>query len=109
MSANHGGSLAAVVGVTLRACVVEKHVKLEGVESADSKFSMTTDEFKEMVSDIRNAKRIARGPHYELTGGEKASTAFRRSLFAVKDMTNRLIRKKTVSECRSRNSHAPGS
>lgn len=86
LSDHSEGSLGAVVGVSLGACVVEKHVKLDGVESADSKFSMTMDEFAQMVKDVRNAKMIASGPCYELTEGEKASTAFRRSLFAVKDI-----------------------
>ena len=86
LSDHSEGSLGAVVGVSLGACVVEKHVKLDGVESADSKFSMTMDEFAQMVKDVRNAKMIASGPCYELTEGEKASTVFRRSLFAVKDI-----------------------
>ena len=80
------GSLGAVVGVTLGACVVEKHVMLEGVESADSKFSMTMEDFGKMVSDVRNAKLIAKGPDYTLTEGEQSQTKFRRSIFAVKDI-----------------------
>ena len=40
-------------------------------------------EFAKMVEDVRNAKKIMAGPDYELTAGEKASTAFRRSIFAV--------------------------
>ena len=80
------GSLGAVVGVALGACVIEKHIKLDGVESADSAFSMTMDEFAQMVKDVRNARRIAQGPDYTLTEGEKASMVFRRSLFAVKDI-----------------------
>ncbi len=80
------GSLGAVVGVTLGACVVEKHIKLSDVESADSKFSMEISEFAQMVKNVRNAKLIANGPDYTLTVGEKASTIFRRSLFAVKDI-----------------------
>lgn len=86
LSDHSAGSLGAVVGVTLGACVVEKHVKLEGVESADSGFSMSVEEFARMVMDVRNAKIIARGPDYRLTEGEKASMAFRRSIFAVKDI-----------------------
>ena len=39
-----------------------------------------------MVQDVRNAKIIAKGPDYTLTEKEKASTVFRRSLFAVKDI-----------------------
>ncbi len=86
LSDHSAGSLGAVVGVSLGACVIEKHVKLDGVESADSKFSMTMDEFAEMVRDVKNAKIMAAGPDYSLTQGEKASTVFRRSLFAVRDI-----------------------
>ena len=86
LSDHSEGSLGAVVGVTLGACVVEKHVMLEGVESADSKFSMNMKDFAQMVQDVRNAKIIAKGPDYTLTEKEKASTVFRRSLFAVKDI-----------------------
>ncbi|MCR5279452.1 MAG: pseudaminic acid synthase [Lachnospiraceae bacterium] len=86
LSDHSEGSLGAVVGVSLGACVIEKHVKLEGVESADSKFSMNLEDFAAMVKDVRNAKIMAAGPIYELTENEKASTAFRRSLFAIKDV-----------------------
>lgn len=86
LSDHSAGSLGAVVGVAMGACVIEKHVKLEGVESADSKFSMTMEEFAAMVRDVRNAKIMSAGPDYSLTEGEKASTAFRRSLFAVRDI-----------------------
>lgn len=86
LSDHSAGSLGAVVGVALGACVIEKHVKLGSVESADSKFSMPMDEFAQMVRDVRNARLIARGPDYTLTEGEKASTVFRRSIFAVRDI-----------------------
>ena len=86
LSDHSEGSLGAVVGVTLGACVIEKHIMLEGVDSADSKFSMSVEAFAQMVKDVRNAKLIASGPDYSLTEGEKASTIFRRSLFAVKDI-----------------------
>ena len=70
LSDHSEGSLAAVVGVTLGACVVEKHVCLSrSIKTADSEFSM-----------------IAEGPSYELTEKEKSSTVFRRSLFAIKDI-----------------------
>jgi len=80
------GSLGAVVGVSLGACVIEKHVKLEGIESADSRFSMTMDEFAQMVRDVHNAKLIAMGPDYSLTPGEESSIVFRRSIFTIKDI-----------------------
>lgn len=87
LSDHSAGSLAAVVGVSLGACVVEKHVKLAGVESADSAFSMTVEEFAQMVKDVRNAKKIAQGPDYSLSENEKQSLVFRRSLFAVRDIS----------------------
>lgn len=86
LSDHSAGSLGAVVGVSLGACVIEKHVKLDGVESADSGFSMTMGEFAKMVRDVHNTKQIAQGPDYSLTKGEEASTVFRRSIFAIKDI-----------------------
>ena len=80
------GSIGAVVAVSLGAQVIEKHVKIDGVESADSAFSMTMDEFAQMVQDANNAKLIAKGPDYSLSPKEQSSTVFRRSLFAVKDI-----------------------
>lgn len=86
LSDHSAGSLGAVVGVALGAVVVEKHVMIKGVKSADSDFSMTMEEFKAMVSDVRNAKMMMKGPDYNLTDGEQGQLVFRRSLFAVNDI-----------------------
>ena len=86
LSDHSAGSIGAVVGVSLGACVIEKHVRLDGVESADSGFSMTMDEFAQMVQDVRSAKKIMQGPDYCLTVGEESSMIFRRSIFVVKDI-----------------------
>ena len=86
LSDHSAGSLGAVVGVSLGACVIEKHIKIDGVESADSGFSMTFDEFAQMVSDVRNAKKIMSTSDYSLTKGEEASIVFRRSIFVVSDI-----------------------
>lgn len=80
------GSLGAVVAVALGARVIEKHVKIDGVKSADSEFSMTMEDFAAMVKDARNAVLISQGPDYSLSKKEKESTVFRRSLFAVQDI-----------------------
>ena len=80
------GSIAAVVAVALGAQVIEKHMKLEGVESPDSAFSMTPNEFAEMIRNAKNSKLIAKGPDYSLSQKEQSSMVFRRSLFAVKDI-----------------------
>lgn len=86
LSDHSAGNIGAVVGVSLGACVIEKHVKLDGVESADSGFSMTMDDFANMVRDVRSAKKIAKGPDYSLTKGEVSSTVFRRSIFTVREI-----------------------
>lgn len=86
LSDHSTGSLGAVVGTALGACVIEKHVKIDGVESADAAFSMTMDEYKVMVEDVKAAKMMISGPDYNLTAGERNSTVFRRSLFAVRSI-----------------------
>lgn len=81
------GSIAAVVGVSLGACVVEKHICLSRkIKNPDSEFSMEVQEFAQMVQDVRNAKIIAQGPNYLLSEKEKGSMVFRRSLFAVREI-----------------------
>lgn len=86
LSDHSAGSIASVVAVSMGACIIEKHVKLGGVESADSKFSMSMDGFADMVRTVRDAKLIAGNVQYGPTEGEQANLKFRRSLFAVKDI-----------------------
>ena len=86
LSDHSAGSIAAVVAVSMGASVIEKHVKLEGIESADSKFSMPMDEFADMVEAVRSAKLIAGKVQYGPTEGEIGNLKFRRSLFAVADI-----------------------
>ncbi len=81
------GSLAAIVGVSLGACVVEKHFCLSRkIKNPDSEFSMEPEEYAKMAVECRLAARIRGKTSYELTEAEKASTVFRRSLFAVQDI-----------------------
>ena len=86
LSDHSEGSIAAVVAVSMGACVVEKHVKIAGIESADSRFSMSMDAFADMVNAIRDAKRIVGNVKYGPTQGEHGSLKLRRSLFAVADI-----------------------
>ena len=80
------GSLAAVVGVSLGACVVEKHVCLSrAIKNPDSEFSMELPEFAQLVRDIRAAEQICGQVKYGPLPGE-GNVIFRRSLFAVKDI-----------------------
>ena len=86
LSDHSEGSLGAIVGVTLGACVVEKHICLPGIESEDSKFSMSLKDFERLVQDVHNAKDIYGSIFYGATVGEKENIMFRRSLFAAKDI-----------------------
>lgn len=81
------GSMGAVVGAVLGACVIEKHVCLSRKKKTpDSEFSMEMEEFAQMAEDVKNARLIARGPEYALSEKEKSSLVFRRSLFAVQEI-----------------------
>ena len=81
------GSTAAVVAVSLGACVIEKHFCLSReIKSPDSEFSMEPQEFAKMVTDAKEAVRIRGRINYELSENEKASKIFRRSIFAVKNI-----------------------
>ena len=108
LSDHSAGSIAAIAAVALGAQVIEKHVKLEGVESADSAFSMTMEDFGQMARDARNARQIAQGPDYSLSAKEQGSTAFRRSLFAVRDIAKgETITEANVRSIRPSNGIAP--
>ena len=86
LSDHSEGSIASIVAVGLGASVIEKHVKLEGVESADSKFSMSISDFSKMVEEVNSAKRIIGNTYYGPTLGERGNFSLRRSLFAVSDI-----------------------
>ena len=87
LSDHSSGSIGAVVGVSLGACVIEKHFCLSReIKNPDSGFSMEPNEFSDMVETARNAARIRGKVSYDLTEAEKSSRAFRRSIFAVKDI-----------------------
>jgi len=108
LSDHSSGSIAAIVAVGLGACVIEKHVKIEGIESADSKFSMTMPDFAKMVEEIRAAKRIVGQTHYGLTPGEMNNYVLRRSLFAVKDIAeSEIITSENVRSIRPGTGLAP--
>lgn len=86
LSDHSEGSIASVVAVSMGACIIEKHVKLDGIKSADSEFSMSMTEFAKMVKEVRDAKKIAGTVLYGPTDGEQGNYKLRRSLFAVNDI-----------------------
>lgn len=81
------GSMGAVVAVSLGANVIEKHFCISReIENPDASFSMTPEEFKQMVTDIRTAEKAMGIPTYGVSKQEENSVVFRRSIFAVKDI-----------------------
>jgi len=76
-----------VAAVALGARVVEKHFILsKDIKTPDKEFSLTPDEFKEMVKAIRDVEKALGKVSYELTEKIKRSREFSRSLFVVKDV-----------------------
>jgi pseudaminic acid synthase len=81
------GIAVPVAAVALGACIVEKHLTLSrSAPGPDSAFSLEPHEFKEMVNAIRAAEKALGEAHFGLSDNEKASRAFRRSLFVVEDV-----------------------
>lgn len=81
------GSMSAVTAVTLGGCVIEKHFCLSReIENPDASFSMTPEEFRQMVNDIRAVEAALGTPSYGVSRQEESSMVFRRSVFAVKDI-----------------------
>ncbi|MDD5751697.1 MAG: pseudaminic acid synthase [Candidatus Peribacteraceae bacterium] len=82
------GSAVPVAAAALGACIIEKHFCLSRKEKGpDTAFSLEPQEFREMADAVRTAQRalgiVAYGP---CDTKERASLAFRRSLFAVENI-----------------------
>lgn len=81
------GSVGAVTAVALGAKVIEKHFCLDrAIENPDASFSMNPKEFKQMVTDIRQAEKAIGTIKYGVSEQEKTSIVFRKSIFSVKDI-----------------------
>lgn len=81
------GSLSAITAVALGATIIEKHFCISReIDNPDASFSMTPEEFKSMVEDVRNVERAKGSIQYGISQQETNNHMFRRSLFVVKDM-----------------------
>lgn len=75
------------VSVAMGAKVIEKHFTLSRSSgSPDDAFSLTPDEFKQMVDGVRTTEKIIGEIKYGGVKSEEQMKTFRRSLFVVKDM-----------------------
>ena len=80
-------SLVSVAAIPLGARIIEKHFVLDrSIDSPDSSFSLTPEEFKSLVKDVRDTEKILGKVTYELTEKSKRSREHARSLFVVEDI-----------------------
>ncbi|MBQ6888380.1 MAG: pseudaminic acid synthase [Lachnospiraceae bacterium] len=81
------GSLSAEVGTALGASIIEKHFCISReIENPDSSFSMTPEEFKDMVNAVRTVEKAKGIVQYGVEKQEETNIKFRRSLFVVEDV-----------------------
>jgi pseudaminic acid synthase len=81
------GIAAPVAAVALGACIIEKHFTLSRSEPGpDSAFSLEPEEFKAMITAVREAEQALGGISYALTDKEQASKVFRRSLYITRNL-----------------------
>jgi len=82
------GSAVSVAAIALGATVIEKHMTLKRADGGpDAAFSLEPDEFKTLVEDCKTAHAALGEPNYQREGGGSALATFRRSLYAVEDIT----------------------
>ena len=75
--------------VALGASIIEKHFTINrSDEGPDSRFSLEPHEFKEIVRTVRDVEKSLGKVTYEKTSSEKSNLQFRRSLFAIKDISS---------------------
>jgi len=81
------GISAPIAAVSLGAKVIEKHFILDkSIGGPDADFSLDKNEFKEMVTAIRNTEKLLGKVDYTMTDKKKQSRRFARSLYVVEDI-----------------------
>lgn len=81
------GEAVAIAGITLGAKIIEKHLTLNRADGGpDASFSMEPDEYKHMVSSVRNVEKALGKVTYNLTDKQKNSKGRSRSLYIVEDI-----------------------
>lgn len=82
------GTDVAVAAVALGACVIEKHVTLARADGGpDAGFSLEPDELSNLVEGVRTAHAALGNADYGFADSERTSIVFRRSLYAVRDIS----------------------
>ena len=87
LSDHSTGNIAACTAVALGAQVIEKHFIIDkSIGGPDAEFSMTKEEFAEMVKRVRETEECLGSVSYELSEKMKKNRKFARSLFACADI-----------------------
>lgn len=87
LSDHTAGSIAPCAAVALGAQVIEKHFIIDrSIGGPDASFSMTKEEFAEMVKRVRETEECLGSVSYELSDKMKKNRKFARSLFASADI-----------------------
>lgn len=81
------GITVAIAAVALGASVIEKHITLNRSEGGvDAAFSLEPHELKQLCDTTRDVALAIGKINYERSGAERKNMAFRRSIYAVKDI-----------------------
>lgn len=81
------GITVPIGAVALGASIIEKHITLSRKNGGpDATFSLEPDEFKKMVSAVRNVEAALGKPFYGSGEKESENIIFRKSLFVVEDI-----------------------
>lgn len=81
------GHIAPVVATCFGARIIEKHFIIDrSIGGPDASFSMTKDEFAEMVHAVRQTEKAIGVVDYSLTEKQQKGRNFCRSLYVVKDI-----------------------
>ena len=81
------GAFSSQTAVAMGANIIEKHFCLgREIENPDSSFSMTPEEFREMVQEVRKTEAAMGQISYGVMKQEETNAVFRRSVFVVKDV-----------------------
>jgi len=81
------GTVASIAGVTLGACLIEKHFTLSRADKGpDCEFSLEPDELTQLCRDARDAWSALGEASFERQPAEAANKVFRRSIYFVRDV-----------------------
>jgi len=77
----------SIAAVAMGATVIEKHIKLaDNIDTVDSFFSLTIEEFQQMIVEIRRAEKAIGKVNYDLTPAASLNKNGRRSLYVSADI-----------------------